>query len=287
MAMTGTGTAEDPYIVDTIEDFRTAIAKVCDYVKLDADLDCSDLDYWNGVTTWAKTIDLCGHTIKNININPVENRYFLKPNTDSDNNCTIKNGTIQSLYCTNLDSIIDYKNYYGTIYLTDLKISGEFVMSNSSTALFYAGYICFTRCSINIKINGYLAAFYMYKQYVANYNYCNIRLEAEKCGSDIFCGTPAHSKFTGKLTYSAYSTAYLFRYGGADNVIAMELISAINSANFAFSNNIPTGYSILDNELASQAHWNDKQETYVKYLTTAQMKSAEYLNSIGFPVSEV
>ena len=285
--MTGAGTTEDPYIVDTIEDFRAAIAKVCDYVKLDADLDCSDLDYWNGVTTWAKTIDLCGHMIKNVNINPSANRYFLKPNTDDSTDCTIKNGTIQSLYCTNLDSIIDYKNYYGTIYLTDLKISGEFVMSNSSNALFYAGYIRFTRCSINVKINGYLTAFYAGRNYVADYEYCNINLDAKKCGSDIFGGVPAHSKFTGKLTYSAYSTSYLFKGGGADNVIAMELISAISSAKFAFSSSNPTGYSILDNDLASQASWVSKQESYVKYLTTAQMKSAEYLNSIGFPVSEV
>lgn len=284
--MTGAGTTEDPYIVDTIEDFRTAIAKVCDYVKLDADLDCSDLDYWGGVTTYAKIIDLCGHTIKNVNINPVENRYFLKPHTDSDNDCTIKNGTIQSLYCTNLDCIIDYKNYYGDIYLTDLKISGEFVMSKSSKALFHAGYICFTRCSINVKINNPLTSFYLGENSTTNYDYCNIKLEAE-CKDNVFRGTPTHSKFTGKLKFSSYSTISLFTYGGADNVIAMELISTIGSAYFSFSSNTPTGYSILDSELASQAHWSGKQEAYVKYLTTAQMKSAEYLNSIGFPVSEV
>ncbi len=284
--MTGAGTTEDPYIVDTIEDFRTAIAKVCDYVKLDADLDCSDLDYWNGITTWAKTIDLCGHTIKNVNINSSANRYFLKPNTDDSTDCTIKNGTIQSLYCTNLDSIIDYKNYYGTIYLTDLKISGEFVMSNSSTALFYAGYIRFTRCSINIKINNSLPAFYSGKQSSATYEYCNIRLEAE-CKDNIFRGTPAHSKFTGKLKSSRSFPIYIFGYGGADNVIAIELISETENSKFSFSSDYPTGYSILDSELASQAVWAEKRETYVKYLTTAQMKSAEYLNSIGFPVSEV
>lgn len=284
--MTGAGTTEDPYIVDTIEDFRTAIATSCDYVKLNADLDCSDMDYWNGLVTKARVIDLCGHTIKNININPVANRYFLNPYTDSDNSCTIKNGNIQSLYCTNLDCIINYNNYYGNIYLSDLKISGEFVMSNNSNALFYTNYIGFTRCSINIKINNLLPAFYSGKRSSATYEYCNIRLEAE-CKDNIFRGTPAHSKFTGKLKSSRSFPIYIFGYGGADNVIAIELISETENSKFSFSSDYPTGYSILDSELASQAVWTEKRETYVKYLTTAQMKSAEYLNSIGFPVSEV
>lgn len=284
--MTGAGTTEDPYIVDSIEDFRTAIAKVCDYVKLNADIDCSDLDYWDGITTKAKTIDLCGHTIKNININPSDNRYFLSPLTSDTTNCTIKNGTIQSLYCTNLDNIIAYSNYYGDIYLIDLKISGEFLMSATSTGLFHAGYISFIRCSINVKVNNLLPTFYDGNHYMANYNYCNIKLEAD-CKNRIFYGTPRHSKFTGKLTNSQPYFNYIFSGGGSDNVIAMELISATENSKFSFSSGTPEGYSILDADLASQAIWDNKREPYVKYLTTAQMKSAEYLNSVGFPVSEV
>ena len=285
--MTGAGTAEDPYIVDTIEDFRTAIATSCDYVKLNADLDCSDMDYWSGIITKAKIIDLCGHTIKNVNINSSTKRYFISPYTDSTTNCTIKNGTIQSLYSTNLDSVIYYNdNYYGDVNLTDLKISGEFVMSGTSTGLFHAGYISFTRCSINIKVNNLLPTFYEGNHYMANYNYCNIKLEAD-CKSRIFYGTPRHSKFTGKITNSQSYFNHIFSNGGSDNVIAVEFISATENSKFSFSSGTPEGYSVLDSELANQALWSEKREAYVKYLTTAQMKSAEYLNSIGFPVSEV
>lgn len=298
--MTGTGTAEDPYIVDTIEDFRTAIATSCDYVKLDTDLDCSDMDYWTGVAIQAVTIDLCGHTIKNINITPIvadKNYLFSCSITKS----TIKNGTFQSIYGTNVECI--YKNTYRAssytyAYFIDVKFSGILTLSNtnnifenyggSSTWSSYPGSLYFTRCSINLKItnNVKYSVFFTRTDERAKivHDSCNYKFDFTSEHDYPLNGVFQNSKLTGNINLTSSNTSYIF-YKLNSCVIAVSLSSV---AKVCMTYVACAGLTVVDVDLMTGcSEYGNTDDTNIKYLTTAQMKSAEYLNSIGFPVSEV
>lgn len=62
MAMTGDGTQDSPYLVDTIISFRAALQQENAYIKLVKDLDCNaELQEWTTVTIMADDINLNGH----------------------------------------------------------------------------------------------------------------------------------------------------------------------------------------------------------------------------------
>lgn len=62
MAMTGDGTQDSPYLVDTIISFRAALQQDNAYIKLVKDLDCNaELQEWTTVDIKANDIDLNGH----------------------------------------------------------------------------------------------------------------------------------------------------------------------------------------------------------------------------------
>lgn len=62
MAMTGDGTQDSPYLVDTIISFRAALQQENAYIKLIKDLDCNtELQEWTTVDVKANDINLNGH----------------------------------------------------------------------------------------------------------------------------------------------------------------------------------------------------------------------------------
>ena len=65
--MTGTGTQQDPYLVDNIADFRTVSVEDNVYIKLTADLDCNKEGYleWQTLTSRCKEVDFDGHALIN------------------------------------------------------------------------------------------------------------------------------------------------------------------------------------------------------------------------------
>lgn len=82
MAITGTGTQADPYLVHSYDELKTVTTEnsYCEnyghkYIKLDADIDCNDYGdsfEWEtiklGHDSRGFTLDLGGHTIKNISV---------------------------------------------------------------------------------------------------------------------------------------------------------------------------------------------------------------------------
>lgn len=68
MAITGTGTQEDPFIVHTALELRTALGEANAYVKLDNDIDCNyDCRIWEQLTVLATDLHLNEHNLLNIN----------------------------------------------------------------------------------------------------------------------------------------------------------------------------------------------------------------------------
>ena len=68
MAITGTGTQEDPFVVHTALELRTALGEANAYVKLDNDIDCNyDCRIWEQLTVLATDLHLNEHNLLNIN----------------------------------------------------------------------------------------------------------------------------------------------------------------------------------------------------------------------------
>lgn len=68
MAITGTGTQEDPFAVHTALELRTALGEANAYVKLDNDIDCNyDCRIWEQLTVLATDLHLNEHNLLNIN----------------------------------------------------------------------------------------------------------------------------------------------------------------------------------------------------------------------------
>lgn len=68
MAITGTGTKEDPFAVHTALELRTALGEANAYVKLDNDIDCNyDCRIWEQLTVLATDLHLNEHNLLNIN----------------------------------------------------------------------------------------------------------------------------------------------------------------------------------------------------------------------------
>ena len=136
MAITGQGTQDDPYKVHSYEELKIAIGRTSsstisingspipnDFIELEADIDCNDYGtsfVWNTIkneTNHTKSINLCGHKIKNVLI-PSNN--FMFDGTSgfyySGNNYTyraisIYNGSILNVYGTGAAGIITGPSY--------------------------------------------------------------------------------------------------------------------------------------------------------------------------------
>lgn len=291
--MTGTGTEKDPFIVYTIEDFRWAINQNCDYVKLGADLDCSELEYWTGLTANAGTIDLDGHTVKNINITPIsaDGNYFIT----ADKNVTIKNGTIQSVYGTNVRWLLKvYNSSYNlprTLNLTDLKLSGIFTLFNASDENFIkANYTYCQRVSLNFKFQNVIGNPLFYSGTYVYHRNCNYNVDFStsvySSSSGIVNGCFYNSKLTGKIHMTSTSTSgdnSLF-YELNSSVIACQISSAGTKIKLAY--NRCNGATIVNKDLITATVVDTDSD--IKLLTTTQMKDTDYLtNTAEFPVFEV
>ena len=107
MAITGTGTQADPYLVHSYDDIKEQFAidygdSTTRYIKLANDIDCNNysVDFeWETVTTFANTIsidfDLDGHTIKNVKVKSGANRMF---DLRSYALCKIHNGKLLNIF---------------------------------------------------------------------------------------------------------------------------------------------------------------------------------------------
>ena len=66
--MTGTGTQEDPFVVYTIFELRSALGQTNAYVQMGRDIDCNDeYTIWQQLTVLATDFDLNDHHLWNIN----------------------------------------------------------------------------------------------------------------------------------------------------------------------------------------------------------------------------
>ena len=258
-------------------------------------MDCSELEYWTGVTVNAGTIDLDGHTVKNINITPIsaDGNYFIT----ADRNVTIKNGTIQSVYGTNVRWLLKvYNSSYNssrTLNLTDLKLSGIFTLFNATDESFIkANYAYCQRVSLNFKFQNIIGNPLFYSGTYVYHRNCNYNVDFSTSvylsdgSSGIFNGRFYNSKLTGKIHMTSTSTSSnnsLF-YELNSSVIACQISSAGTKIKLAYSG--CNGATIVNKDLITATIVDTDSD--IKFLTTVQMKDTDYLtNTAEFPVFEV
>lgn len=118
--MTGTGTQNDPYIVDNTADFLEAVAQSGVYVQLGSDIDVAadGYEYIGAITISASSVDGSGYAIRNATFQISRGNYFVTEYTG----ITISNFSI--LDCAFKAS--DDANIFGAHFaISNIKISAQ------------------------------------------------------------------------------------------------------------------------------------------------------------------
>lgn len=167
MAITGTGVVDDPFLVHSYDEIKTAAgshtgANDMYYIKLMNDIDCNEYgaDFeWEGIelgngssyTSERKYnhLDLNGHTIKNIKIKS-GNYLFYSSNTTSE----IINGKLINVFGGGASG------FSSNIYYTNVAIGTNMSGQNSGNSVFM-GTTHFNCCSVYCICNTPLSRFIM------------------------------------------------------------------------------------------------------------------------------
>ena len=281
MAITGTGTVDDPYLVHSYEELKTQVtgsptaSDYNTYVKLANDIDCNDYgDTWEWETitlsNYAWNVDLDGYTIKNIMIK-------------SGNSLFSGKGSNQIIY-------------NGKILNGDGLTLKDISMSVNGTGLTSYGFnlAVFENCTVYFKSNKLNNPVF----YCRTYPYCK--------NSDFYLDVNDKNSKGVFTNYSADGNSKQFldncrvrgSVGGASdgyyllNGSCLNSVIEVDTTNMAWNNwgdNYKTPCStnstgIINTEISPNLMGGTSGLTAC---TTAQMRDADYLNSIGFTVVKV
>lgn len=290
MAITGTGTQTDPYLVhnyDEIKDIITnGITSDGTYMRLDNDIDCNEYGTsweWETITArngYVLDFDLNGHTIKNIMIKSGNTLFTGKSNI----NQKIHNGKILNGF-----------NSAGANVINTLKLK-NISMSVNGTGLTGRAFdmTFFENCSVYFKSNKLNNPVF----YCRTYPYCK--------NSDFYIDINDKNSNGIFTNYSADGNNKQFLdncrvrgiVGGASNAYYLLGGSCLNSVidvdttnmiwnNWGDNYKTPCGTTstgIINTEISPNMVGGTSGLTAC---TTAQMRDADYLNSIGFTVVKV
>ena len=123
MAITGSGTQADPYIVHSYDEIKTACGNNNVFIELGNDIDCNfygENFEWDKVNVGTGTdFDLKGHTIKNFKVK--ENKYgFLLYD-----NSLVHNGKILNVYLSRSSGFVTRGSNYGSLENLSISINSQ------------------------------------------------------------------------------------------------------------------------------------------------------------------
>lgn len=285
--MTGTGTQTDPYLVDNIADFRTACATTDAYVKLIADLNCNKEKYlsWSTLTSNAIEVDFDGYTIKT--------PYIATGNgmIDGQYKTILKNGSILNIYENTASYILTKCSLYNMSIRANLyNVTGvafgflngiekcNFEIFNQNIQKSYPW----------ISMKGDNASVFIDSRF-----YLEGVFAVESYGTLIGIGSGTTGTYTvmngcrieGIVKPSGSATKIISLIGGKtqNSIFAID-----TSASSGKVNSLNIGYNGLDNTNIYQSG-TSAYGNYSKAIACIpeQIRDPDYLNSIGFLVSEV
>lgn len=288
MAITGTGTKADPLLVHSYDEIKTQItgtplSSTDIYVKLANDINCNDYgDVWGWETialsknNW--DIDLDGHTIKNIMIKS-GNALFSGQNK----NQIIHNGKILNVFNNGGASVINGNG----LMLKDISMS----VNGSGLTSYGFQNALFKNCAMYYK-SSKLQNDIIY--FTSSYN--NV-VVAETCDFYFDVNNMNDKRLIGSYYVDNYDNC---RFGGSLSgqntqyyLLGCKCINSvieINAENMTWTSSskktscITTSTGIINTEILPDLTGGTSGLTAC---TTAQMRDADYLNSIGFTVVKV
>lgn len=282
--MTGTGTQNDPYIVDNTADFLEAVAQSGVYVQLGSDIDVAadGYDYIGAVTVNALSINGNGFAIRNATFQPgsvgsciVDNNANSVWLDISFLDCAVKptSGTSAAFIYGNQNSFIGMK------LSLQVQPLSRFYLFNRANA---------SNCAADITMNGGTICISFYAQSLSNStffirgSYSLDRIIMGASGSNSVQVQNVGFVFDGSLAPGSYSLGDYTSFVGCyfafadsatlpvDNTLTLSLgLHGTSGQNVVFS--VGSGVSAAVTTPSGFPR-----------LTTAQMKDAAYLQSIGW-----
>lgn len=273
MAITGTGTSADPYVVTTWAELASKTSETGVYIKLGSNIDMNT-EYPEGLTSGLTVncaqIDGDGKTVKNLYLQSgalitCDGRNSTWKNTEFFN-WSIGNGN-------NAASITSNGYTSGTYTFNQCKLSGRLNggSGNNTSFLAASGRIKFYRSSINFQMTANTSTVDMSGDWrnCCTMEYCNVNFTGET--DETLNIVLVNSYIKGSL---ASATLNATRY--PDGQVSTYSVLDISAA--AFTANSATNLVLANSEKCSNIG------QYLTSVTSAQLTSAAYLESIGFPI---
>lgn len=283
MAITGTGTQADPYLVHSYEEIKSAYGTAASYtiyIRLENDINCNDYgDTWEWETITSSynypfIFDLNGHTVKNITIKSGNALFEGKTNSS-----IIHNGKILNVFNNEGASVIN----------GDGLILKDVSMSVDGTGLTDCAFnqISMDNCAVYFKSNKLNNEVFLRANITSPFKNTDFYLDISNVNSKkIFGGsnnylTIDNCRISGKLR-GALVNKYLSLGGARNSVIEVDTTLADCVSDQTIFSDVSTG--IINTEISPNLTGGTSGLTAC---TTAQMRDADYLNSIGFTVVKV
>ena len=264
MAITGSGTQADPYIVDTWTDFVSVFNENNKYITFPADtvFDFNEIqDYANKLTGRTNTIDGNGVCFENV---------------------TLSSGTFLSATNKNTFSNIDFKNLY---------FSGDsnFISSSNNNS-----WVRFVNCKFSGIFQGT-----SHFNYSGDNTYFGVDINSVGCGFNLKFMEQAKFKASAYSLYF-YNCQIILDYGTSQTEQAWRIANSLvlgrikngtwnfNATNSIINAEITTDLTNSNASSVSVINFDKIGEggTYSGFtaVTTVQLKDESYLQSINFPI---
>lgn len=303
MAITGSGTEQDPYLVhnyDEIKSLHTYSGQMMKYAKLCNDINCNDYGaefQWETVqlgdgssSGMTMTLDLDGHTIKNVALKSGNRMFLFKAYGGRGSH--IKNGKILNVFANGANAVIESEFYNGSIVGGLREISFSINATGESASPFVG--VDITACAMYLLTYKLTRGLfdsctckqsdvwfdvkdvnYNYPDGGCTFSYCRIR--GTISGSAGFSGHTNNTRTTFNNNFSycviEIDNTDWYREGAQFNYAPDPMIYGFNSN---------TNTCIINKDKIC-----DTNKTSWQFMTTEQIRNPDYINSKGFVVVEV
>ena len=262
--MTGSGTENDPYIVETWEEFVSAFNASSKYITFPDDtiLDFNEIqNYSRKLTGRYNTVLGNGVNFRNI---MHETGAFIS----ATNKNTFDNMRFTHLYFTGDASFIASSYNNDWCYFINCQFAGVFQgnskFNDSGDKLYFGKSLTSVGCGINLKLSE--QAVFRASAYSCYCYNCQLTLDCESSATD--------------RSFDIYNSLIEGNIGGANR--------SIWAVNCVLNANIETTFTNTNTGKVSVANADKIGENGTingfAAVTSEQLKNAEYLSSIGFPI---
>ena len=304
MAITGSGTEQDPWIVHSYDEIKSCISSIDSsysygpyYLELANDINCNDygadfvwetVKHTNSSVKW--NFDLKGHTIKNVLIKTGSYLMFQGGTTGGNYNCYIRNGKILNVFVQDADM------FFKSMAFENVSFSGNASMLRTDRCFSGCG---FTNSAIYVESSNLgSSSKRIFDNSPTKIDNSDIMLKIENCDrtGPVFLnrGTNetvscSNSRIRGYITGNATITSQNSRI--ITNIIPTNCVIDLVVNGYELSDSISTTQAILDSPTTvindgAILPWMTVGATIAAPSGEA-MRSSSALNALGFTVIPV